>query len=97
MMDFGENLLQGAVYLLPEVLNAENGTTKELSTSSAKPIDKLERQMIYIGKHPFRHGQLHLFRSKNGGYIESFTPLQLGEHVAVRVYEKSKKKLRRVA
>lgn len=75
-------------YVLPGKNTGEGskkGKAKPLCNYASKALTKLERPMVFLGKFPFAHGNLYLFESYNGGYLESYTPLKLDEVEVVKI------------
>lgn len=87
-----EKLVVGACYTLPLRYSGQGicgkTNTKPLVMDSTRKLKDLYRPVIYLGRHPYACGQLYLFKSESGGYVESFTPQQFAEHEAVRVGRK---------
>lgn len=89
-----QKLKVGARYVLPRKNTGEGpkkGEAKPLCNHAAKPLHKLERPMVFVGRFSFVHGHLYLFKSCSGGYMESYTPLQLDEVEVVQLdFEEAK-------
>ena len=89
-----QKLKVGARYVLPRKNTGEGskkGEAKPLCNRASKSLHKLERPMVFVGRFPFVHGHLYLFKSCSGGYMESYTPLQLDEVEVVQLdFEEAK-------
>ena len=87
-----EKLVVGACYTLPLRYSGQGihgrTNTKPLVMDSTRKLKDLYRPVIYLGRHSCASGEMYLFRSESGGYVESFTPQQFAEHEAVRTGRK---------